>query len=127
MFELGFDNTQYPGEEVLNISGNFQEGSRTTVQVSRVERSAEARKKCLAKFGCQCQACGMTFSERYGPIAAGFIHGRHKYPGSQRDKSSAINPEEDLIPLCPNCHAVAHMRKDEPYSVEEIKAMLNDG
>jgi putative restriction endonuclease len=69
----------------------------------------------------------MSFFERYGEVAKDFIHVHHKNPVSQKDEPSAIKPEEHLVPLCPNCHAVAHMRKDEPFSVEEIKAMLNDG
>ena len=31
---------------------------------------------------------------------------------------------EDLRPVCPNCHAVIHLRTDRPYSIEDVKAFL---
>jgi predicted HNH restriction endonuclease len=36
-----------------------------------------------------------------------------------------IDPIKDLRPLCPNCHAVIHLRQP-PYSIEEVKTMLHD-
>jgi 5-methylcytosine-specific restriction protein A len=34
-----------------------------------------------------------------------------------------INPEKDLIPVCPNCHAMLH-RKSPPFLPDEIKKNL---
>ena len=38
-------------------------------------------------------------------------------------KEYTINPIKDLRPVCPNCHAMIHKRK-EPYSIEEIKKQI---
>ena len=34
-----------------------------------------------------------------------------------------IDYEKDLIPVCPNCHAMIH-RKNPPYTCEQIKELL---
>jgi len=34
-----------------------------------------------------------------------------------------VNPEKDLIPVCPNCHSMLHKRKPA-YSVEELKQII---
>ena len=39
---------------------------------------------------------------------------------SQKDERSAIDPVDDLVPLCPNCHAVAYMGGIGPFAVEGI-------
>jgi len=34
-----------------------------------------------------------------------------------------LNPETDLVPVCPNCHAMLHT-SEPPLSVDELKAQL---
>ena len=33
-----------------------------------------------------------------------------------------LNPISDLVPVCPNCHAMIHQRKP-PFTINEIKEM----
>ncbi len=40
--------------------------------------------------------------------------------GSKVTKEMPINPKQDLIPVCPNCHAMIHSKKP-PFSTEEIQ------
>jgi predicted HNH restriction endonuclease len=35
-----------------------------------------------------------------------------------------MDPGTDLVPLCANCHAMAHRRKDTVTSIEELKALI---
>ncbi len=58
-------------------------------------------------------------------VASGFIRVHHRYPLAQKDESSAIDPVRDWVSLCPNCHAVAHIGKEEPFAVEELREMLS--
>ena len=37
-------------------------------------------------------------------------------------KEYELNPTKDLIPVCPNCHAMLH-RKDPPYDVNDLKEL----
>ena len=59
----------------------------------------------------------------YGSIARGFIHVHHVVPLSRRKRSYTVNPKLNLIPLCPNCHAVTHLA-DPPLSLELLKRKL---
>ncbi len=64
----------------------------------------------------------MSFEEQYGPIGKGFIHVHHRKPLAHREVYR-LDPINDLIPVCPNCHSMLH--SSEPLlSVEELKTML---
>ena len=101
----------------------YFEGALVSVTVNRYERDRKARMACIAHYGCKCHVCGIKLSEVYGPSAEGFIHIHHVTPIASVKAEYALDPIRDLRPLCPNCHAIAHLRR-EPYSVEELQAML---
>lgn len=99
------------------------EGAVTTVNVNRYERDRKARSECIKHHGCVCQACGIKLSDIYGPAVENFIHVHHTTKISSVGKEYQVDPIRDLVPLCPNCHAVAHLRQD-PYSIEELQGMI---
>jgi 5-methylcytosine-specific restriction protein A len=99
------------------------EGAEVRVTVNRYERDRRNRAAALAIHGCACQACGVVLAERYGQVAADYIEVHHVTPVSQLGPGYIINPRTDLIPLCPNCHGVAH-RRSPPYTVDELRAMM---
>lgn len=109
--------------EDRQAASGFAEGASRVQRSLRYERDRRNRATAIALFGCQCQACGLDFGDRYGEAARGFIEVHHTTPLSALEADTTIDPARDLVPLCPNCHAVAH-RKDPPYRVEEICAML---
>ena len=37
-----------------------------------------------------------------------------------------INPEEDLVCLCSNCHRMIHRRRDKILTVEELKEIMEE-
>ena len=100
------------------------EGAVEIVKVKRYERKPINRAACLEAHGTSCKVCGLVFSERYGEIGEGFIHVHHIKPLSTMSGAYVINPLNDLVPVCPNCHAMLHKRKPEPYSIEEMQSML---
>lgn len=112
----------YPDE----INNNFAEGAAQQVSVNRYERSTEARKICISHYGATCQVCGLNFEERYGAIGKGFIHVHHVTPIASIGKEYVINPINELVPVCPNCHAMLH-RQEPPIPVKELKAQLKNG
>ena len=61
--------------------------------------------------------------KKYGPIASGFIEIHHKKPLSGIGPDYIINPECDLVPLCPNCHAIIHRQTPE-LTIDELKEIL---
>ncbi|TPI25113.1 HNH endonuclease [Mesorhizobium sp. B3-1-6] len=101
----------------------FPEGAAAPMLVNRYERDRRNRAAALAIHGTRCKACGVDFGERYGPIAAGVIDIHHTIPLSRLGEDYVIDPFNDLVPLCPNCHRVAH-RTDPPLKVEAITAIM---
>ena len=104
-------------------SAKYTEGTVLRVSVNRYERDAKARAACLRHHGTRCAVCALDFSERYGEIGVGFIHVHHKKPLSQLRPNYRLNPIKDLVPVCPNCHAMLH-RREPPYDVEQLRAIL---
>lgn len=109
-------------EEELAAVG-YAEGGATTGQSTRYERDRRNRAAAIAIWGCKCRACGLDFGDRYGDAARGFIEVHHTTPVSVLEPGTVVNPAHDLVPLCPNCHAVAH-RREPPFTVDEIRTML---
>lgn len=100
------------------------EGARTRIEVNRYERDRRNRAAALAIHGYACQACNVDLGDRYGVAAAGLIEVHHVTPVSEVGPGYIIDPRTDLLPLCPNCHSVAH-RRSPPYSTQELREMLS--
>jgi Rad3-related DNA helicase len=90
------------------------EGARRELVISAVERSPYYRKAALAKYGCYCHACN------FRPRVESQIHVHHLRPLHEGERDTTI---EDLIPLCANCHALAHS-EDPPIQLEALKVMM---
>ena len=105
--------------------GRFVEGATKKVPVVVYERDREARRICVKHHGAKCQVCGIDFGEDYGDFANGFIHVHHKTPVARaaRDGEYRVDPARDLVPVCPNCHAMLHRHDDKPCTVETLKAI----
>lgn len=110
-------------DEERDLDSGFEEGAERTVQSRRYERDPRNRAICLAVRGHRCQGCGIDFEEAYGSVAAGFIHVHHLEPVSTYGAPREIDPTQDLLPLCPNCHAVVH-RRTPPYTLDELHEFL---
>ncbi len=114
-------STNFSGE--IEEDKLFTEGSIKKVTVNQYERNSKARKKCIEKHGYNCKVCGMSFEKIYGKIGKGFIHIHHIKPLAGIGKEYELNPIKDLVPVCPNCHAMLHTY-DPPLSVEELNNIL---
>ncbi|MCP4141370.1 MAG: HNH endonuclease [Chloroflexi bacterium] len=100
------------------------EGKQNQVVTTRYERNPHARKECLEYYGFSCQVCEIKFHDRYGGIGKDFIHVHHQAVIADADGEREVNPIKDLIPVCPNCHAMLHKKKP-PYTIEELQIKLN--
>ena len=116
------EDAVFPETDMLDEA---YEGAKKQVFVNKYERSAESRRKCIEYHGCRCAVCGMDFGEVYGDIGEGFIHVHHKVPLYKINKEYKVNYKTDLVPVCPNCHAMLHRSSDGKYlSVEELQIMM---
>ena len=116
-------------EEDGDVTSNYKEGSKKLVSVNAYERNPQARRACINYYlkkndgRIKCEICGFDFGKNYGSEFEGKIHIHHLIEISSIGSEYKINPTTDLIPICPNCHLIAHSKKPA-YSPDEIKAMI---
>lgn len=103
----------------------FFEGAQSKVLIDKYERDKKARRLALEYHGCQCAVCAFDFGKTYGEIGRGKIHIHHKRKISKSDGEYELNPIEDLVPVCPNCHMIIHS-KAKPFTIEEMKVLLKE-
>ena len=95
------------------------EGARKEIETNIYERNPIARQKCLDYHGYTCGICKKPLDTIYGPKAKYVIEVHHIIPISKIRKQYIIDPIKDLIPVCPNCHTIIHM-KAPCYTIEEM-------
>ena len=108
-------------EHVPNRS--YLEGTAIRVLVNRYERDREARDECVAHHGAVCAVCSFDFRHKYGDLGAGFIHVHHVVPVATVGRRYSVDPINDLVPVCPNCHAMLHTGTTPP-SVEQLRQIV---
>jgi Rad3-related DNA helicase len=93
----------------------LQEGGRREVTLSKIERSSYYRKLALKHYGCFCLACD------FKPKADSQIHVHHKNPLAEGERMTTV---DDLVPLCANCHALAHS-EEPPMTVDALRKLAD--
>jgi predicted HNH restriction endonuclease len=113
-------------DELPDSNGDgYPEGAREQVKVNKYERDPKARKECLKYWGYCCAACGFSFEERYGSLGYEYIHVHHMVELSTVGPGYKVNPKKDLIPICPNCHAMIHRPGlGQALTIDELKQQL---
>lgn len=107
---IDINRSLYP--EVLEEHEGLYEGLKSVIEINKYERNYRARKECIEHYGYNCKVCGINFEKEYGEVGKDFIHVHHIVPLSEIGKEYQINPIKDLIPVCPNCHAMIHRGMD---------------
>lgn len=111
--------------EELTDPEKFPEGAKKTIVIDAHERNPKARAACIAHHGFQCAACGLSFALKYGELGKDFIHVHHIKPLRSVIAEYEVDPREDLIPVCPNCHAMIH-RTEPCLSIAQLRAYLEE-
>jgi len=107
------------------VNERYQEGHAYKILVNKYERNLLARQKCIEIHGYTCKVCEKNLEEVYGEVAKEFIHVHHLIPLSEIKEDYQVDPFKDLIPVCPNCHAMLHRKVDgELLSIELLKKRL---
>ena len=118
----------YASEEKLDIkipeevesTDTYVEGAVVKILVNSYERNRDARQKCLDHYGYDCAGCGFNFEAIYGILGRKYIHVHHLVPIHTIQEMYQLDPIKDLIPVCPNCHAMIH-RENPALTIEELK------
>lgn len=108
----------YPEEDPPLI-----EGGLVSVRVNRYEQNPRARAACLAHHGPACAICGFDGGTAFGQAGKGLIHVHHLVEVSRRQGPYVVDPVADLVPVCPTCHAMIHLRRPA-YTLAEVRSML---
>ncbi|MCI6242363.1 MAG: HNH endonuclease [Agathobacter sp.] len=103
----------------------YLEGGVQKALVNKYERNPANRELCLAVNGYLCKICGFDFEQVYGGLGHHFIHVHHIKKVSSYENQYYLDPTTDLIPVCPNCHAMLH-RVDPPMDPEELRHLMQD-
>ena len=118
----------YAGKNIFpesDMPSNYYEGAAYQVTVNKYERSSIARQKCIEFNGNKCFICGFDFEKTYGEVGKNFIHIHHLRPLNEIGEEYIVNYKKDLIPVCPNCHAMLHRKVDgKYYTWQELKELL---
>ena len=118
-----------PEELSYDDIGNLKEGSKKQITVNAYERNTVARAACIKYYKAKnagklkCEICGFDFGKVYGEKFADKIHIHHLVEISSIGEEYEVDATKELLPVCPNCHMIAHSRKPA-YSPEEIKEMI---
>jgi hypothetical protein len=102
---------------------DLMEGALKRVVSSRFERNAAARRACIAHHGTSCGICPFSFESIFGDLGVGFIHVHHVKPLAGLRRQYRVDPVHDLLPICPNCHAMIH-RQDPPLDVDGLRRQI---
>jgi len=111
-------------DDISYSEQSYKEGTVKKITVNRYERDHAARQACVDHYGAVCQVCNIDFHKQYGDIGEGFIHVHHIIPLHTIQEGYEVDPIKDLVPLCPNCHAMIHRIKNTPLSVNELKQRM---
>lgn len=120
----GEDKVIDDGLENTIFIPNGTEGKKVLYFTTKYERIRHNREKAVEIHGCKCMICGFDFEKKYGEIGKGFIEVHHVKPLFSLDEEVEINPETDLVCICPNCHRMIHHRRGEIITPDELKYML---
>ncbi len=105
------------------IPEEFTEGAPKRIWVNAYERDKEAREACLKAHGYACRVCETNLADVYGKIGKDWIHVHHFKQVAQQGGPYKLDPEKDLCPVCPNCHAMIH-RREKPFTIEELRKRM---
>lgn len=119
---MSSDESGHTASDDIPLTG--EEGTQRFIWASTYERKPKLRAAAIKIHGLTCKACDFSFEDRYGSIGAGFVEVHHLRPISALKEAHSVNPETDLTVLCSNCHRMIHSRRDHPYTLKEIRAMI---
>ncbi|WP_319822811.1 HNH endonuclease [Klebsiella aerogenes] len=120
------DFSASPFPEELAVPTGYIEGAKKQITVNAYERDPKARAACILHHGTTCKGCGFDFERTYGEHGKGFIHVHHLRPLSTLGEGYRVDPETDMVPLCPNCHAMIHRGNEAtPLSLEALRQLIH--
>lgn len=114
-----------PAEHEAVLDVDLIEGAEYATLANRFERNRHARELCIQAHGAVCAVCGFDSGKVYGGGFEGIIDVHHRIPLSEIRDDYTVDPVNDLVPLCPNCHRAIHSKPGGgAYTVEELHSLF---
>ena len=107
-------------DPLLAAPGSLPASALRHAAVDRWEHDPQLRRICLGYHGSTCAACGFSFESTYGPDAAGYLQLHRLDPAD----AGPPDPVAGMAPLCPNCHAVAHLAGPAVRTPAELRRLI---
>lgn len=107
----------------INDQPETEGGKRLRTHVV-YERSKRNREKAIEIHGTTCAACGFNFDDTYGEGFARHYIEVHHVESVTTVAGRIVDPGVDLVPLCSNCHSMAHREKGRILAVSDIQALI---
>lgn len=102
------------------------EGAEILYERTVPERDEGLRRQCIEAQGHACLICKVDLGAIYGKLGEGFIEVHHLRPLGDGKGERGTDPTKDLIPVCPNCHAMIH-RGGITRTPAEVRRALRRG
>lgn len=113
---------------LLSPGVSVMEGDASQITLTRYERSKIARKLCIESHfpRYSCAVCGFNFAEEYGEREGEQYIEVHHVKGhadqSEKNGEHPVDYVNDLVPLCANCHRMAHyLKKGKTLTPSKLK------
>lgn len=108
----------------MEYETEYFEGNKKQRYTNYYERNPRLRAKAIEIHGTTCMACGFNFEEYYLERGKDFIEVHHTKPVSELGENTKVDPAEDLIVLCSNCHRMIHRKKDNVLALNELRSII---
>jgi len=118
------DNSPIIVDDNLTTAVFSSDGRQIRYYTTRYERKKTNREEAIRIHGTTCMACGFNFEKMYGQVGKDYIDVHHIVPLSSIKQEVLINPQTDLICLCPNCHRMIH--KKDVLTLEKLKQLIEE-
>ena len=111
--------------EGLNEEEGFIEGTQKSRLSNYYERNPKLRIEAIRIHRTTCMGCGFNFEIKYGRHGKDFIEVHHLKPISTLGEATSINPREDMIVLCSNCHRMIHRDRKKVMQLDDLKKIIH--
>ncbi|GHO49640.1 HNH endonuclease [Ktedonospora formicarum] len=107
-----------------DIKTIYQAGKTMPTLVNTYERNPKLRTEAVKLHGTRCQICGFSFAETYGELGKDYIEAHHLQPIASYQNQEEVDPQEEMVVVCANCHRMLHRNPEKPLMPEILQSIV---
>lgn len=109
--------------KILDIDCAEEGSPKYREHLIRERNKSLIRKKKESATSLSCEVCGFDFKKFYGDLGKDYCEVHHKIPLSKLNES-AKTELADLAIVCSNCHRMLHRKRDDVFTIAELKKKI---